>query len=59
MVRTIGGKIAVEDLSTGEIIRSTDTRVDILPRKDRDQLERGIVVKTKTELRSVLEDLCS
>ena len=58
-VKTVGGKIAVEDLKTGEIIKSTDTRVDILPPKDRDQLKDGIVVKTKSELRSVLEDLCS
>ena len=58
-VKTVGGKIAVEDLKTGEIIKSTDTRVDILPRKDRAQLKQGIVVKTKSELRSVLEDLCS
>ena len=58
-VKTVGGKIAVEDLKTGKIIRSTDTRVDILPEKDREQLKEGIVVKTKSELRSVLEDLCS
>ena len=58
-VKTVGGKIAVEDLKTGEIINSTDTRVDILPQKDRNQLKQGIVVKTKSELRSVLEDLCS
>lgn len=58
-VKTVGGKIAVEDLKTGEIINSTDTRVDILPQKDRNELKQGIVVKTKSELRSVLEDLCS
>lgn len=58
-VKTVGGKIAVEDMKTGEIIQSTDTRVDILPQKDRDELKQGIVVKTKSELRSVLEDLCS
>ena len=58
-VKTVGGKIAVEDLKTGKIIRSTDTRVDILPEKDREQLKEGIVVKTKSELRSMLEDLCS
>lgn len=58
-VKTVGGKIAVEDIKTGEIIKSTDTRVDILPQKDRDQLKQGIIVKTKSELRSVLEDLCS
>lgn len=58
-VKTVGGKIAVEDMKTGEIIQSTDTRVDFLPQKDRDELKQGIVVKTKSELRSVLEDLCS
>lgn len=59
VVKTVSGRIAVEDASTGEIIKTTDTRVAILPEKDRDELERGITVSDKSELRSVLEDLCS
>lgn len=59
VVKSAGGKVAVEDVSTGKIVRTTDTRVASLPKKDRSELERGIVVKNKSELRSVLEDLCS
>ena len=46
VVKTVSGKIAVEDISTGKIVRTTDTRVSSLPEKDRNQLERGITVKT-------------
>lgn len=59
VVKSVGGKIAVEDISTGKIVRTTDTRVADLPEKDRVRLDRGISVKSKSELRSVLEDLCS
>lgn len=59
IVKEVSGKIAVEDISTGKIIRTTDTRVSVLPEEDRAQLKDGISVKTKSELRSVLEDFCS
>lgn len=59
IVKEVSGKIAVEDVSTGKIVRTTDTRVSILPEEDRAQLKKGISVKTKSELRSVLEDFCS
>ena len=59
IVKAVSGKIAVEDISSGKIVRITDTRVSILPEKDRAQLKEGIVVKSKSELRSVLEDYCS
>ena len=59
IVKSVGGKVAVEDISTGKIVRATDTRVSLLPEKDRAQLRDGIVIKSKSELRSVLEDLCS
>lgn len=59
VVKTVSGRIAVEDASTGKIIKTTDTRVAILPEKDRYELQRGIAVNNKAELRSVLEDLCS
>ena len=59
VVKTAGGKIVVEDVSTGKIVRATDTRVSSLPEKDRNQLKKGIKVKTNSELRGVLEDFCS
>lgn len=59
VVKAVSGRIAVEDISSGKIIKTTDTRVALLPDNDRAQLSRGIVVKNKSELRSVLEDLCS
>ena len=59
VVKSVSGRIAVEDISTGKIVRTTDTRVASLPEKDRAQLESGIIVRSKSELRSVLEDLCS
>ena len=59
IVKSVSGKIAVEEIATGKIIKTTDTRVAILPEKDQKQLEKGITVKNKSELRSVLEDYCS
>lgn len=59
IVKTVSGKIAVEDVSSEKIIRITDTRAAILPEKDREKLEEGILVSDESELRSILEDLCS
>lgn len=59
IVKTVRGRVAVEDVDTGKIIKITDTRTAILPEKDRNALEKGITVSDKSELRSVLEDLCS
>ena len=59
IVREVSGKIAIEDKSSGKIIRTTDTRTSSLPEKDRERLEQGIAVKNNSELRHVLEDYCS
>ena len=42
LVKTVGGKIAVEDSNTGKIVQTTDTRVSSLPEKDRALLRSGI-----------------
>ena len=57
-VKSVAGKIAVED-SDGRIVKTTSTRVAILPEKDREQLENGIKAETPRELKRILEDLCS
>ena len=59
VVKELDGIIAVSDRASGKIITRTETRVALLPRSDRRRLEKGIEVEDKSELRTLLEDICS
>lgn len=59
LLKSVDGKIAVEEISSGKIIKKTDTLVSILPEKDKDMLKKGIRVKSERELVTLLEDFCS
>ena len=59
VVREIDGRVAVESVSTGKIVRRTDTMVSILPDEDRKRLKNGIKADSARELRRLLEDFCS
>ncbi len=59
VIKEDGGRVAVADGATGEVLKKTDTLVSILPEKDRDRLKKGIKVESKNELRLLLEDFCS
>ena len=59
LVKTVNGVVAVEELKSGEIVKTTDTRAAILPAEDRRRLEQGIEAKDERGLRKILEDLCS
>ena len=59
IVKVSGGRVAVEDNRTGELVTKTDTLVSVLPETDRKQLENGIAARSEREVRIILEDLCS
>lgn len=59
LVRDVDGVVAVSDNLTGKIIEKTETQTALLPTGDRERLKKGIEVKDKKELRSLLEDICS
>lgn len=59
VVKTLNGKVAVEDIKTGKIIKKTDTLVSVLPRGDQKMLRKGIKVDNDEQLRLLLEDFCS
>ena len=59
LVKTVNGVVAVEELKSGEIIKTTATRSAILPAEDRRRLEQGIKAEDERKLRKILEDLCS
>lgn len=52
------GRIAVKNTENGKTIL-TDTPVSTLTESDRRLLRNGIELRTKNELRRVLEDYCS
>lgn len=43
----------------GVLYLKTDALVSNLPKSDKNRLEEGIVIKSKEELKSILEDYCS
>lgn len=59
IVKTVNGKIAVEDIKSGKIIKKTDTLASVLPKGDQKMLRKGIKVNNNEQLRLLLEDFCS
>lgn len=59
LVKSEDGFVVVAEKSSGRILRKTETQTALLPPDDRERLERGIEVKSESELRSLLEDICS
>ena len=59
LMKVSNGNIVVLDNSSGKIITKTDTQISVLPKGDQDMLKKGIKVKSKNELRRLLEDFCS
>ncbi len=58
IVKTEKGLIVVAD-SNKEVLWKTDTLISMLPKEDQKKLKKGIVAKSRDELRSILEDFCS
>ena len=53
------GIIVVIYNETGDVIKTTDTAVSILPVQDQQAIKKGIQVYNDKELAKLLEDFCS
>ena len=59
VVKNFNGNIAVFEEGAAEPFKITDVPINTLPYNDQNNLEKGIIVSSKEELNSLLEDLCS
>lgn len=59
VVKNFNGSIAVFEYGNDTPFKVTDINVKNLPYDDQNLLSQGIKVKTKEELKLVLEDYCS
>ncbi len=58
-VLTVSDGVIIVKNHRGDVVKTTDTRVEILPEQDRSKLFKGIEVDSKKELDRLLEDFCS
>ena len=58
-ILTVSDGVIVVKNKENRIVKKTDTIVSVLPKQDRENLEKGIKVKSEKELSRLLEDFCS
>ncbi|MBR1779287.1 MAG: BofC C-terminal domain-containing protein [Clostridia bacterium] len=57
IVKDFNGNVAVFDMGSETPIQITEVHTNNLPTSDQKMLQQGIIVKSRSELHSILEDL--